>query len=141
MKVLIYKTDDTDEILYRKLMELASEHKGRIEVISSNTTPSLSFPGLTIDCLKRRVYHKGKEVRLTRLEYDVLYLLALHTGRSVTKKLIFDTVWGRESENTGKVVANTVSNLRGKLEEDRQNPAYIHSVFGGYLFCDQSQHT
>lgn len=141
MKVLIYKTDDTDEILYRKLMELASEHKGRIEVISSITTPSLSFPGLTIDCEKRRVYHKGKEVRLTRLEYDVLYLLALHTGRSVTKKLIFDTVWGMESKNTGKVVANTVSNLRGKLEEDRQNPAYIHSVFGGYLFCDQSQHS
>ena len=67
----------------------------------------------------------------------MLYLLAAHAGQIVSKELIFKAVWGSASEDTIKVVANTVSNLRGKMELNRHCPIYIKTVFGGYLFCDE----
>lgn len=137
MRIIAINMEDGDEELLQELMESVSVHERKIEVISSAVVPSVSFPGLTINCRKRQVFREDKEIRLTRLEYDVLYLLAAHAGQIVSKELIFKAVWGRASEDTIKVVANTVSNLRGKMEPNRHCPIYIKTVFGGYLFCDE----
>ena len=137
MRIIAINMEDGDEELLQELMESVSVHERKIEVISSAVVPSVSFPGLTINCRKRQVFRADKEIRLTRLEYDVLYLLAAHAGQIVSKELIFKAVWGSASEDTIKVVANTVSNLRGKMEPNRHCPIYIKTVFGGYLFCDE----
>ena len=137
MRIIAINMEDGDEELLQELMESVSVHERKIEVISSAVVPSVSFPGLTINCRKRQVFREDKEIRLTRLEYDVLYLLAAHAGQIVSKELIFKAVWDSASEDTIKVVANTVSNLRGKMEPNRHCPIYIKTVFGGYLFCDE----
>ena len=137
MRIIAINMEDGDEELLQELMESVSVHERKIEVISSAVVPSVSFPGLTINCRTRQVFREDKEIRLTRLEYDVLYLLAAHAGQIVSKELIFKAVWGSASEDTIKVVANTVSNLRGKMEPNRHCPIYIKTVFGGYLFCDE----
>lgn len=137
MRIIVMNMEDGDEELLLELMDSVSVHEGKIEVISSAAVPSVSFKGLTINCGKRQVFREDKEIRLTRLEYDVLYLLAAHAGQIVSKELIFKAVWGSASEDTIKVVANTVSNLRGKMEPNRHCPIYIKTVFGGYLFCDE----
>ena len=137
MRIIAINMEDGDEELLQELMESVSVHERKIEVISSAVVPSVSFPGLTINCRKWQVFREDKEIRLTRLEYDVLYLLAAHAGQIVSKELIFKAVWGSASEDTIKVVANTVSNLRGKMEPNRHCPIYIKTVFGGYLFCDE----
>ena len=130
MRIIVVNMEDGDEELLLELMDSVSVHEGKIEVISSAAVPSVSFKGLTINCGKRQVFREDKEIRLTRLEYDVLYLI-------VSKEMIFKAVWGSASEDTIKVVANTVSNLRGKMEPNRHCPIYIKTVFGVYLFCDE----
>lgn len=134
MKIVIFKTDSEDDALYREIIHLATKKNEKIEIISDITTPDLSFPGLTISCEQKQVFRDKNEVKLTRLEYDVLYLLASHAGKVVSEEMIFETVWGKHSENTIKVVPNTISNLRGKIEPNRQAPIYIETVFGGYKF-------
>ena len=77
MRIIAINMEDGDEELLQELMESVSVHERKIEVISSAVVPSVSFPGLTINCRKRQVFREDKEIRLTRLEYDVLYLLSL----------------------------------------------------------------
>ena len=47
------------------------------------------------------------------------------------KEDLFSAVWGRDSADTLKVVANTVSNLRRKMGGSQ---TYIRTVRGGYVF-------
>ena len=50
---------------------------------------------------------------------------------STDRRCLFSAVWGRDSADTLKVVANTVSNLRRKLGGSH---TYIRTVRGGYVF-------
>lgn len=134
MKVIIIKADDTDEVLYQKILDLASHQNGKMEIITSATIPNISVPGLTINCEQKQVFRDNCKIRLTNHEYELLYLFASRAGQAISKELIFEVVWGSRSESTLKVVANTIFNLRQKIEPDRQQPQYIKTVFGGYTF-------
>ena len=134
MNFIIIKTWDTESVLYRKIMDLASECEEPLEIISSSSHTTLSFADLEIRCGQQRVFRNGEDLGLTRLEYHLLFLLASLEGQVVPKKLILETIWGSDTENTQKVVANTISNLRGKIETDRQHPRYIHTAINGYMF-------
>ena len=61
----------------------------------------------------------------------MLLLLASNPGVTFSKEDLFFAVWGRDSADTLKVVANTVSNLRRKLGGSQ---TYIRTVRGGYVF-------
>ena len=61
----------------------------------------------------------------------MLLFLASNPGVTLSKEDLFFAVWGRDSADTLKVVANTVSNLRRKLGGSH---TYIRTVRGGYVF-------
>ena len=61
----------------------------------------------------------------------MLLLLASNPGVTLSKEDLFSAVWGRDSADTLKVVANTVSNLRRKMGGSH---TYIRTVRGGYVF-------
>ena len=54
-----------------------------------------------------------------------------HLHTALSKEDLFFAVWGRDSADTLKVVANTVSNLRRKMGGSH---TYIRTVRGGYVF-------
>ena len=62
---------------------------------------------------------------------SMLLLLASNPGVTLSKEDLFSAVWGRDSADTLKVVANTVSNLRRKMGGSQ---TYIRTVRGGYVF-------
>ncbi|MFD9128168.1 response regulator transcription factor [Kitasatospora sp. NPDC059571] len=84
---------------------------------------------LTIDTTARTVRLAGREVRLTRREFDLLAFLAENEGRVVSRKEILAAVWRRPY-----VVEQTVdvhlSCLRRKLGERAARPRYLHTVHG-----------
>jgi DNA-binding response OmpR family regulator len=73
----------------------------------------------------------GRKVSLTRLEFDLLLMLASHEGQIFSKEELFRAVWGQNCDDTLKVVANTVSNLRKKLTDCG---SFIRTTHGGYTF-------
>lgn len=96
----------------------------------------LSFPGLTVDPVRREVLRKGAEVTLTAREFDLLYTLAATPGRVFTREQLLERVWGHDFEGVDRVVDVHVSLLRRKLEVDPLDPPVILTVRGvGYKFA------
>ena len=103
--------------------------------VASTPVSVLSFPGLEIRQHQRRVLQGGKEIRLTRLEYSTLVLLASNPGIVHTRTQIFEAVWNMDSDSCQSSISTVICNLRKKIEPDSKNPTYIKTVLGvGYKF-------
>jgi DNA-binding response OmpR family regulator len=92
---------------------------------------------LRIDFARRIVERDGREIHLTKLEFNLLKYLAEKPGIPVGRAELIDHVWRYEAgEDTLDSAVNTaVNKLRSKIESDPGNPRYIHSVHGiGYRF-------
>lgn len=63
----------------------------------------------------RRASVDGREVDLTRLEFDLLVELASHPRVVYTRERLLERVWGYQSAVGGKTVDVHVANLRRKL--------------------------
>ncbi|MBD2439593.1 response regulator transcription factor RpaB [Nostoc sp. FACHB-110] len=112
----------------------------RASKISTVGVPSsgIMYVGnLKIDTNKRQVYKGDERIRLTGVEYSLLELLASHSGKAFSRGEILLKVWGYTSEQHAdtRVVDVHISRLRGKLEDDPNNPELILTSRGaGYLF-------
>ena len=88
---------------------------------------------LEINFAQRRVFVRGKEVRLTATEYEVLYHLGSNAGKIITHEDLLTWVWGLEYRNELHYLRNYISSLRKKIEDDPANPKYILGKHGiGY---------
>ena len=92
--------------------------------------PVLSFPGLEIRQHQRRVLRDGKEINLTRLEYNTLVLPASNPGIVFTRTQIFEAVWNMDSDSCQSNISTIICNLQKKIEPDSKNPTYIKTVLG-----------
>jgi two-component system, OmpR family, KDP operon response regulator KdpE len=90
---------------------------------------------LDIDLGKRTVMVRGEAVRLTRLEFDILALLARNAGRVVTSRMLLETVWGPEYVGDTQTLRVHVSHLRHKIEAPGDVPRYVITEPGvGFRF-------
>jgi DNA-binding response OmpR family regulator len=79
----------------------------------------VSFDGVTVDLLRRRVTREGRAVILTAKEYGALALLIQNAGRAVSREQFLDLVWGHGAFPTTRTVDNHIARLRGKLATER----------------------
>ncbi len=95
-----------------------------------------AFGDVRIRLRGRQVFRAGREVRLTRKEFDLLVFLVEHRGEVVTRERLLDEVWGYERFPTTRTVDTHVLRLRRKFEADPDRPAWILTVHGqGYKFA------
>ena len=75
----------------------------------------------------------GVAAGLTAKEFELLQLLAMRRGRSVSREFLVDHLWGEDELSSDKNVAVYVRRLRSKIERDPENPEIILTVRGfGY---------
>ncbi len=99
------------------------------------TVEIISFPGLHIDPIRRRVIVRDNEIQLTVLEYDLLLFLARNVDRPFTRLQLLDKVWDIQYEGYDRTVDSHIQRLRAKIEKDHANPMFIKTVWGvGYKF-------
>ncbi|AZM87197.1 response regulator transcription factor [Streptomyces sp. W1SF4] len=84
---------------------------------------------LAVDPGARTAHLAGRELRLTRREFDLLAFLAHHTGRVVSKRRLLTEVW-REPYVDDQTVDVHLSSLRRKLGERAAAPRYLLTVRG-----------
>jgi hypothetical protein len=70
-----------------------------------------------LDAARRRLVLDGRDVDLTRLEFDVLRYLQEREGRAVEREALLRDVWGYGWTGGSNVVEVVVSALRRKLGE------------------------
>jgi len=95
------------------------------------------FRHLTIDPDRYETTTPNGPLELTPTEFKVLWELALHAGRVLTREQLLDRVWGIDFYGNERVVDVYVGQVRRKLEEATGEPL-IETVRGvGYKLVDQ----
>ena len=93
----------------------------------------IDLPNLWMDKRTRTVKVYDREVKLTPIEFDLLYLLASHPGQVFATDDIFEKVWKEKSFEMSNTVMGHIRRLRGKVEIDPRNAQIIKTVWGvGY---------
>jgi len=95
----------------------------------------LVFDGLTIDLDSRSVTTENGTFELPPKEFDLLLFCAKNQGRILTKKQIYEEVWGEYYAYDDNNIMAIISRLRKKIERNSSAPFYIQTVKGiGYRF-------
>lgn len=88
---------------------------------------------LIINKENHKVIVYGKEVKLTPIEFDILYLLASNVGRVFSTDEIFERVWNEKMYDANNTVMVHIRRIREKIEMDSRNAKIIKTVWGvGY---------
>jgi DNA-binding winged helix-turn-helix (wHTH) protein len=92
---------------------------------------------LTVDLDAKTVDVCGSRLDLTRKEYEVMQLLAMHKGATLTKEMFMKRLYGRTNARTRKLIDVFICKLRKKVAVACNGEHYIGTVWGrGYMLCD-----
>lgn len=98
-----------------------------------NSDKNVQLENLMINKETHKVFAYEKEVKLTPIEFDILYLLATNTGKVFSTDEIFESVWNEKMYEANNTVMVHIRRLREKVEMDPRNAQVIKTVWGvGY---------
>jgi DNA-binding response OmpR family regulator len=93
------------------------------------------FDTVHVDFEKYCATRRGRELKFTQKEFELLRYLISHRGEKVTREDMLNHIWGYDAYPTTRTVDNHILKLRQKLEPVPSSPKYILSVYGeGYRF-------
>ena len=99
-------------------------------------TAKIVTGSLSVDQSSCKVWKRGEEIPLSKLEYRLLLYLIENKNHILSKDQILEKIW----DSNGKYVDNNtlsvnISRLRTKIEDDASNPVHIKTVHGiGYIW-------
>jgi DNA-binding response OmpR family regulator len=104
--------------------------------VQTDALNNLQIDSLSLDPSKRQVVIGEREpVRLTNLEFRLLYLLMNNPGRIFETSEIVARVWGHYGDGDSNLLKSLVYRLRRKIDPDQDQLRYIHTEAGlGYKF-------
>ena len=103
--------------------------------LAGDEAMSFNQGSLVIDGKDYKVTKGGNSVRLTPTEFKLLYTLANSPHRVYTRGELVEKALGYQFEGYERSVDAHIKNIRRKVEDDPQNPVYIHTIYGvGYRF-------
>lgn len=135
----ISKPFDPAELVARVKANLAQYERLKHTGLSSDPLPdkinALQIGRIKVNTLTHRVYLDQTELDLNRKEYELLVFFMSNPDIVFSKEQLYDRIWGLDAFGDLKTVIVHINRLRGKIEEEPQNPAYIQTVWGaGYRF-------
>ena len=88
---------------------------------------------VTIDVGGRTAERDGRDIPLTRTEFDLLIELTRHAGQVLSRDVLLDRIWGYDYLGDSRLVDVAIQRLRAKIEADPATPELILTVRGaGY---------
>ena len=95
----------------------------------------IAFGDNEVDLERRVVRHRGRELNITPVEYNLLSYFLHNADRPLTRDVILNSVWGYEVFPNLRTVDAHILKLRQKLEADPNIPRHFVTVVGvGYRF-------
>lgn len=93
------------------------------------------FGDCVLDTETRILMRKGKEISLTRTEFDLLAYFCANEDKALSRDAIMNDVWGTNYFGTQRSMDTFVASLRSKIEKKANKPDHILTVHGvGYKF-------
>ena len=95
---------------------------------------------LTVNLDQKTVEIDGARVHLTGKEYQMLELLCLRKGATLTKEMFLNQLYGGMDEPEIKIIDVFMCKLRKKLANASDGKDYVETVWGrGYVLRDPSE--
>jgi two-component system cell cycle response regulator CtrA len=118
------------EELVARIHAIIRRSKGHAQSVIRTGKISVNLDAKTVEV-------DGKPVHLTGKEYQMLELLSLRKGTTLTKEMFLNHLYGGMDEPELKIIDVFICKLRKKLSEATGGPAYIETVWGrGYVLRD-----
>ncbi len=93
----------------------------------------IDFNGLVINRATHECWLYDRELGLTPLEFDILWMLCANRGQVISAEQLFENVWGEKYLDRNNTVMVHIRRLREKMGEPSRNPRFIKTVWGvGY---------
>ena len=93
----------------------------------------IDFNGLVIDRGTHQCTLYDKELNLTPIEFDILWMLCSNRGQVISAERLFESVWGEKYLDRNNTVMVHIRRLREKMGEPSRDPRFIKTVWGvGY---------
>ena len=114
------------------LDELFARLRALLRRFDDETVEVRSIDDLILEYGSRRVLRGGKEVDLTKTEFDLLELLLRNANLVLTRESIYDAIWDYDFETNSKSLDVYIGYLRRKIDND-PSKKLIHTIRGvGY---------
>ena len=118
---------------FRHPSELIARIRTRLRRTNVDIAGLFTIGDLAIDVQAHQILRAGKQISLTRLEFDLLVALAKEPGRVFTRDALLSEVWGYRHSTDTRLVNVHVQRLRSKIEHDPERPEIVVTVRGvGY---------
>lgn len=92
------------------------------------------FRELVINTRTEQAFFEGRELSLSRKEYEILLFLSSFPNHAFSKEEIFEAVWSESANADVRTVSVHIKRLRAKIESDPRTPKYLCTEWGrGYL--------
>ncbi|MBT9243888.1 response regulator transcription factor [Gemmobacter fulvus] len=120
------------EELVARIHAIIRRSKGHAQSVIRTGRVCVNLDAKTVDV-------DGKTVHLTGKEYQMLELLSLRKGTTLTKEMFLNHLYGGMDEPELKIIDVFICKLRKKLAEATGGQNYIETVWGrGYVLRDPS---
>jgi two-component system, cell cycle response regulator CtrA len=96
---------------------------------------------LTVDLIQKTVEVAGARVHLSGKEYQMLELLSLRKGNTLTKDMFLNQLYGGMDEPNMKIIDVFICKLRKKLANASGGKDYIKTIWGrGYVLLEPNEY-
>ncbi|WP_395539612.1 response regulator transcription factor CtrA [Neotabrizicola sp. sgz301269] len=121
------------EELVARIHAIIRRSKGHSQSVIRTGTITVNLDAKTVEV-------EGKAVHLTGKEYQMLELLSLRKGTTLTKEMFLNHLYGGMDEPELKIIDVFICKLRKKLAEATGGENHIETVWGrGYVLRDPAQ--
>ncbi len=105
------------------------------DLAPSAPSGAYTFGPVTVDVSRREATLHGRDVELSRKEFDLLALLVSEGGHVVTRKQCMERIWRDRKKGDSRTLDTHVKRLRKKIEITPAEPVHLITVRGvGYRF-------
>jgi len=101
---------------------------------SQGPEPFVLSKALRLDFSRRITIVRGRTVRLTPKEFDLLKHLVINHGRPVSHRRLLQAVWGPEYGEETELLRVLINQLRRKMEAQPNRPDIQTEPYLGYRF-------
>lgn len=111
-------------------------YQGKVDKYNM-TENKIIYNNIVIDPNNETVFLDNKQIELTYIEYQILYLLLSNRKHIYSTQALYEKIWNEPYYySVNNTIMVHIRNLRKKIESDPQNPKIIKTIWGKGYRCD-----